>query len=476
MNNKKNTELIWEGKRKFLLPEEIKPVNSMYGEFFKGNQQFNEEYWINKLIHGNNSLVMSSLLEDFKGKIKLIYVDPPFATGTDWNYKIRIGEEKKTIKQDQSDLELKAYQDTWGKDVSNYLQMIYERLYLMRELLAEDGSIYVHLDRNIAHYVKVIMDEIFGSDCFRSQIIWNTASINVAGYKTQANNWIYAQGIILYYSKNKDQFIFNRQHVKNLKYQHEDEKGKYRITRRKKEKVYESEDLGDPMTDIWNDILSFNYVKAALESVGYPTQKPQDLLKRIILTSSNPGDLVADFFSGGGTTLVVAEKLGRKWIGCDSSRYAIHVTRKRLLDIQNSKSLDGKSKLYLNRVSPFRIAYYDGESTGGNDFSIDLQAKLGKINLKLTDFKVSNEDKIPKRITNNIKKWSDWVDYWSVDFNFEGAFNSEWESYRTWKEPNLKYSISHELDQGYLLSTNIRVKVTDIFGNEVAKNYRIPKA
>ncbi|MHA1895589.1 MAG: site-specific DNA-methyltransferase [Candidatus Helarchaeota archaeon] len=557
-------------------------------ETFNLTNNLTKNGWKNKLIHGDNKFIMSSLLKEFKGKIKLIYIDPPFATGTDWNYKIRIGEGKKVIKKEYTILEEKAYRDTWGRGINNYLQMIFERLHLMKELLSDDGSIYVHLDRNIAHYVKIIMDEIFGVDCFRSQIIWNTASINVAGFKTQANNWIYAQGIIFYYVKNKDNFIFNKQHVKNLKYPHEDENGKYRITRRKKEKVYELEDIGDPMTDIWNDILSFNYVKAALESVGYPTQKPENLLKRIILASSNPGDIVADFFSGSGTTLVVAEKLGRRWIGCDSTRYSIHVTKKRLLDIANSKSLITEGKKHGKNISPFEILnlgihersyrlnktsnyipfilnLYGAEpitnlkfihgrknnisiSIGTSNSSItlsdikkmlteienlnckelhvlgwtwepglfekvqELSTKLNvtiklkiipndifdvqvlnksdvrfneltsfKTNLKikdkmiiieLVDFIIPYDNQIPKKFLKNITKWSDWIDYWSIDFNHEDqSFNNDWLSYRTWKNRGLNLKATHEHEKSG--SYKICVKIIDIFGNETSKIFQV---
>ncbi|NHI90928.1 MAG: site-specific DNA-methyltransferase [Candidatus Lokiarchaeota archaeon] len=476
MGDNDKTELIWSGKiekeRILDIIKEFKEQNFQISEIFANKKDKLKSIWKNKLIYGNNKIAMAILLREFKGKINLIYIDPPFATGTDWNYKIRIGEDRKSIKEEQSPLEEKAYKDTWGKGINNYLQMIYERLFLMRELLSENGSIYVHLDRNIVHYVKIIMDEIFGSDCFRSQIIWNTASINVAGFKTQANNWIYAQGIILYYTKNKDQFVFNRQYIKNLKYRHEDEKGKYRITRRKKEKVYESEDVGDPMTDVWNDILSFNYVKAALESVGYPTQKPEALLERIILASSNPGDLIADFFSGSGTTLLVAEKLGRKWIGCDSSRYGIHVTRKRLLDREDFKDINMHSN-YNTNINVFEILNLENnEINESSAFKIKLSSQKFKVNLELIDFKPSNLASISKRIIKNVKKWSDFIDYWSVDFNFnDEVFKNDWISFRTWSNRylNLKSSHLYEFPGKY----HIQVKVIDIFGKESSQKFMI---
>jgi len=294
-----------------------------------------EKNWQNLLFYGDNKDVLATLLENgFRGKIDLIYIDPPFMSGSDYVRKVELRGLKET-RTDVDDADLfqqTMYFDMWRNDA--YLQFMYERLQLLRELLSETGSIYVHLDWHVGHYVKLLMDEIFGEGNFRSQIIWNTASLNVAGFKTQANNWIYSQGIILYYVKNneKNSFVFNKQYVRNLKYPYEDEKGKYRLTRNS-EKVYEHEDKGDPVTDIWNDILSFNYVTAAKESLGFQTQKPEALLERIIKASSNENDLVLDCFIGSGTTAAVAQKLGRRWIGCDINKGAIQITSKRLQKI-----------------------------------------------------------------------------------------------------------------------------------------------
>jgi DNA modification methylase len=228
----------------------------------------------------------------------------------------------------------KQYTDTWS--LEEYLQFLYERLYLIRDLLKDTGSIYVHLDEDAAHYIKIILDEVFGRENFRRQIIWNTASLNVAGFKGNVrDNYIYASGIILFYTKS-DSYTFNPQynpHSKEFiekKYKKKDENGRYRITRRNN-KIYLKDDSGEPITNVWNDILSFNYAKAASrESVFYPTQKPEALLRRIILTSSNPGDVVLDCFAGSGTTSAVAQKLNRKWIACDNNANAIHISSKRI--------------------------------------------------------------------------------------------------------------------------------------------------
>lgn len=316
--------------------------------------------WQNLLFHGDNKDVLATLLElGFRGKIDLIYIDPPFKSGADYVRKVELRGLKNLGRIDGDEasiLQQTMYFDIWNNDT--YLQFMYERLLLMKELLSETGSIYVHLDWTVGHYVKLIMDEVFGEDNFRSQIIWNTASLNVAGFKTQANNWIYSQGIILYYVKNnaKDGFTFNKEFIRTLKYPYKDKKGKYRLTRNR-DKVYENEDRGDPVTDIWNDILSFNYVAAAKESLGFQTQKPEALLERIVKASSNKDDLILDCFIGSGTTARVAQKLSRRWIGCDINKGAIQTTSRELQKII-SEQVKKKETKYLT-FGIYKVNNYD---------------------------------------------------------------------------------------------------------------------
>ena len=287
----------------------------------------------NLLIQGD-CLSVCAYLKSENINVDLVYIDPPFASGANYAKKIYLRNSgKMNIENDDNSIgEEIMYSDIWQKE--DYLNWFYERLLAIKEIMSEEASIYLHLDWHIEAYAKVLMDEIFGEENFRSQIVWNTASLNVAGFKTQANNWIYSQGIILYYVKNnlKDSFIFNKQYLKTLKYPYEDKKGKYRLTRND-EKVYENKDKGDPVTDIWNDILSFNYIAAARESLNYTTQKPEALLERIIKASSDKGMIVADFFCGSGTALRKAYKLERKFIGCDIGSNAIQTTRDELAKI-----------------------------------------------------------------------------------------------------------------------------------------------
>jgi adenine-specific DNA-methyltransferase len=303
------------------------------------------EDWKNKLIWGDNKLVMSSLLKQgYAGKINLIYIDPPFYTGADFFYKTQVYDTK--IEKEPFIIEQRTYKDTWGGGIASYLKYMYERLVLMKELLVENGSIYVHLDEHVSHYVKVMMDEIFGYDNFQREIIWRIGWIS--GYKSSAKNWIRNHDTILYYSKNHDNFIFNKEYIS---YPHD-----YKRRDGKK-----PEGSGYPIEDTWNcsgidSLDSIQIMSFSLEKTGFYTQKNENLLKRIILASTNPGDIVADFFCGSGTTLAVAEKLGRRWIGSDLSKYAIQVTRKRLLDIHNSKDLlDEKKERYGNFARLFEL-------------------------------------------------------------------------------------------------------------------------
>lgn len=335
-----------------------------------------EEGWKNKLIWGDNKLVMSSLLEKFAGKINLIYIDPPFATGADFKFRIKVGEEGEEITKEHSIIEEKAYRDTWGKGLDSYLQMMYERLVLMKELLAENGSIYVHLDWHIGHYVKVMMDEIFGYENFLQEIVWNYGS--PSGGRVAGKKLIKSHDYITCYTKNYGEHVYNIVYLPytdkyiNDWFKYVDENGRrYRRRMRGRddlgnviwERQYLDESKGTPASTVWNDIKQVYADPRAYkrnttsEILNFDTQKPEALLKRIILASSNPGDLVGDFFCGSGTTLAVAEKLGRRWIGCDLSRYAIHLTRKRLLEIEKSKDLldEEKKKPYGKKAHPFEI-------------------------------------------------------------------------------------------------------------------------
>lgn len=360
-NEYETTELVWPGKNtevdRTSLP--FQTVETVNKPRVKGQLSFDtwpDNYpkdWKNKLIWGDNKYVMSSLLNRFAGNIDLIYIDPPFATGADFTYEIEIGDQEVT--KESSVLEEVAYRDTWGEGMSSYLTMMYTRLVLMRELLSDRGSIYVHCDWRVNSYLRQILDEIFGIEHFRNEIIWSNET--ASGFKSQAKKFIRGHDTILCYAKGEEP-IFNKQFLKRYseatvrRYDKKDEDGRrYKIYYEdgEKRRQYLDESKGKPILDVWTDLPSYQTMNASKEYIGFPTQKPEGVLKRIIKSSSNEGSIVADFFCGSGTTGAVAEKLGRRWIMSDLSKFSIQTTRKRLLNLHNY------SKDYPHTARPFEI-------------------------------------------------------------------------------------------------------------------------
>ena len=325
--------------------------------------------WTNKLIWGDNKLILSSLANgpfrkeiEEQGGIKLIYIDPPFAVGADFSFDVKVGNDEVTKKQ--TVLEEIAYRDTWGRGISSYLAMMYERLKLMHDLLADDGSIYVHCDYRVSSYLKLLLDDIFGFGLFKNEIIWA-----YRGMAVSTNHYVRRHDNIFFYSKSdSNKFHWERitseltESTKN-KYRYKDKEGRsFRLHGRNIN--------GSPIqnnTDIeikWlesnpelcridyldtkkgakpRDWIVMDYINVMSdERVNYPTQKPEALLGRIIKASSNEGDIICDFFCGSGTTAAVAEKLGRKWIVADLGRFAIHTTRKRIIKVQRKLKEAGK--------------------------------------------------------------------------------------------------------------------------------------
>ena len=360
------TELVWPGKRKEVerveLPfQTIETINLPRSARQEG--MFDKKTdWKNRLIWGDNLLIMGSLLKEFAGKINLIYIDPPFATGADFSFTVNIGDGEEVTKK-PSVLEVKAYRDTWGKGLQSYLQIMYDRLVLMKELLTDDGAIYVHLDWHVGHYVKMVMDEIFGKENFVNEIIWSYEGTQSPSSIKLASK----HDVIFRYAKN-----FGNLEPTKLWYEQEidysystlkkDEKGYFRIQGlgdysvesikkfEKEGRIYHTskgtkylkhyvEERGGrlyknkKLSDIWTDITQLG-TAIQKEKVNYDTQKPEKLLGRILEIDSKEGDLVADFFCGSGTTGAAAEKLGRRWIMSDLGRFAIHTARKRLLDMR----------------------------------------------------------------------------------------------------------------------------------------------
>lgn len=564
-----------------------------------------EEGWRNKLIWGDNLLVMGSLLEKFAGKIDLIYIDPPFATGADFSHTATIGEAEENISKEQSIIEEKAYRDTWGEGTDSFISMIHKRLAIMRELLSQNGSIYVHLDWRMNSYVRILMDEVLGKENFRNEVVWI-----YSGREMDISKWNPKHDCLYFYSMG-NQLTFNTNDVRDAyteatekKYRYEDEKGKFQV-RGKAIKgspidradglsieyedrypgmTYRQYSKGGTAPRDWWKISMVN--KAANERVGYPTQKPEALLERVIKASSNEGDLIADFFCGSGTTLAVAEKLGRRWIGCDLGRWGVHVTRKRMLGIENCKPFEilnlGKyerqywqgttfggvrnqppTEQALYQYLAFILKLYGAQPVSGMSHlhgksgkamihigTVDAPVTFDEVNaavdecvklkqtelhllgwewemglqdlvvreakkkdvkllllqiprevmeqqavdkgdiqffelaylkatversqglaarVTLEDFVIPNSELIPDEVRSKVKQWSDYIDYWAVDWDFQNdTFMQGWVAYRTRKERSLQLaSDTHTYEKAG--KYRILVKVIDIFGNDTSQ-------
>ena len=329
---KKEVEKIFErlqANNRILLQtnEYVIPTKEINNSNIRKFDDCNNE-WNNRLIYGDNMLTMQALLvgdeengiPSMRGKIDLIYIDPPFDSKADYRTKITLP--SGDIEQRPSIIEQFAYSDTWKDGTVSYLKMIYPRLVLMRELLSEQGSIYVHLDWHVGHYVKILLDEIFGKDNFMNEIIWwykDPSGTIKNAFKRKHDN-------IYFYRKSYNNF-FNTDAVRE-----EYSEGTLKQAESKIisfGRVTEVNPLGKVPVDVW-EIPKIN--SQAKERLGYATQKPEELIKKIILGSMPLNGIVADFFGGAGTTAAVAEKLGRKWIVADIGKPACMIMRKRLID------------------------------------------------------------------------------------------------------------------------------------------------
>lgn len=386
--DKREVELVWNGKTgdvcNVVLPfQTIEVVDEPRAEkpedlalqsnlFDARGRQL--DGWTNKLIWGDNKLILSSLKNgplreeiQRQGGIKLIYIDPPFDVGADFSMDIEIGED--TFTKKPSIIEEIAYRDTWGRGADSFVSMIHERLSIMRDLLAEDGSIYVHCDWRVNGYLRLVLDEIFGKENFLNQITWKRQTSS--GYKGKNFLGKNHDDIFLFrksaqttfkvemtpYSEAyvaqrfshidpdsgrrfKDAFLGTATPQRTIDRLISENKIYYTQSGGMRLKIYLDETEGVPLDDVWTDLNFINSMSA--ERADYPTQKPVSLLDRIITASSKPGDLIADFFCGSGTTAASAEKLGRKWIATDLGKFAIHTTRKRMIGVQRQLKEEGK--------------------------------------------------------------------------------------------------------------------------------------
>jgi len=402
--DKREVELVWNGKTSevcnIVLPFQVieqvdepraeKPeATSAQLDLFATDSRGRQlKGWTNKLIWGDNKLILSSLKNgplreeiEKQGGLKLIYIDPPFDVGADFSMDIEIGGD--TFTKKPNILEEIAYRDTWGKGADSFIAMIYERLILMRDLLAEDGTIYVHCDWRVNSFIRLAMMEVFGEENFQAEIIYKRrhghsdastlGSIHdtifffsrskrfrwnpqYAPYSqeyietyyryvdTDGRKWLSrsttapgGRGPVYEWNGLKRAWRYTQVEMKRL---HDEGRLYYTENGMPRYKQYLDEMEGVPLSTLWTDVKFIDSWSG--ENVTYPTQKPEGLLERVIKASSNEGDLIADFFSGSGTTAAVAEKLGRKWITSDLGKFAIHTTRKRLIGVQRQLKADGK--------------------------------------------------------------------------------------------------------------------------------------
>ena len=415
-DEKREVELVWNGKTSEVCnvvlpfqtieqvdepraekPEDTPAQQDLFATDVRGRQL---KGWTNKLIWGDNKLILSSLKNgpmreeiEHQGGLKLIYIDPPFDVGADFSMDIEIGED--TFTKKPNILEEIAYRDTWGEGADSFISMIYERILLMKDLLAEDGNLYVHCDWRVNSYIRLVLDEVFGKENMRNEITW-VRSTNPKGSQHYSPKLSVFTDTIYYYAKSSKAKLNYSEIREPLsekeileKYKYTDAKGRYydgpivrsstmgprptlvyeykgytppasgwRLKREILEKLdaegnfgwtsngkpfrklRPADDQGKVVGNFWADISLLN--SQAEERVGYPTQKPELLIERIMKISSSESDLVADFFCGSGTVASVAEKLGRKWIVGDLGKFAIHTTRKRMIGVQRELKAEDK--------------------------------------------------------------------------------------------------------------------------------------
>jgi len=642
-------ELVWDGKfdhdgrrvapLKVALPfQTIETVNESGQDRQRSLDLFTsgrDTDWRNRLVWGDKKYVLPSLLAEFAGQVDLIYIDPPFATGQDFSFEVEVGDRE--LLKEPSMIEVKAYRDTWAVSrdelargvvpLDRYLAWFHEAIVHLHELLAATGSIWVHVDYRVAFHVKCILDEVFQPDNFRNDVVWSYGGSG-RGAKAIAAQYPRNHDILLWYGKSSNttyqpQYVAKRTPVASASksgYQHDadgrwfktaprgdytDESiadldavgrvhrtssGNLRIKyflRQEGNEIIEDVLLGDT----WTDIPDAMHLPDA-EKTGYSTQKPVALLRRVIESSTRPDALVLDCFAGSGTTAVAAESLGRRWISCDLSRFAVHVARKRLLSIPdvrpfvvqnlgkyerqvwqsaefgaiaenqtseyrrfilglyNARSMEGNAWLhgvkngravhvgtvdspvtvgdvrqiateFRRAGSPVGSASGNGVDVLGWDFAFELnevakqEAARARIDLRfvriprevldkravaqgdikffelaslsvalhqdgrqarvqLTDF-VIPVDEVPEDIQRAVKHWSEWIDYWAVDWaNQDDTFHNEWQTYRSKGHPELDLSTSHTYPESGAYT--VVVKVIDILGNDTTKSLKIEVA
>lgn len=565
-----------------------------------------EEGWRNKLIWGDKEYVLPSLLPDLAGSVNLVYIDPPFYTGDDFTFEVAVDGDD--VLKERTVLEERAYRDTWGVSEDEkkrgitsrdrYLKWFYDSAVILHDLLAEDGSIFIQLDWHVGHYAKAVLDEVFGADNFRNEIVWYYYNKFQGNVKRFASN----HDVIFWYSRSSEYRFRPLKEkrtegtVRQIRRTWDKTTGRIVNVKGPDGKVVYQETDEKTVDDVWR--LSMLQPADRTQNLGYPTQKPKSIAERILSACSKEGDLVLDCFVGSGTTAEVAERMGRRWVACDLSRYAIHVTRKRLLDIDGCRPFDvlnlgkyerqfwqgvtfGRSDetatqqaifeylafvLRLYKSQPVTGMQYIHGRRGGAmvhvgavdapvtideiacaleecsglkqgelhvlgwewemglagpnndvragglmhqaakdrgiklvllqipreimeehagatgdvqffelaylDVAITTPKRLTAV-VELGDFVIANTELIPEDVRERVTKWSDYIDYWSVDWDFQDdTFIQGFVTYRTRKTRKLALASdphTYEKPGRY----RVVVKVIDIFGNDTSQGFAV---
>ena len=554
-------------------------------DFYEGKEgETFDEGWKNKLIWGDNLLVMGSLLEKFAGKIDFIYIDPPFATGADFSFTTQVGEKKLEILKEQSAIEEKAYRDTWGRGVASYAPMMWGRLQIMKELLSPRGTIAVHVDWRVGYMIKAMLDELFGSNAFINEIIWyyTGAGRSQERFSRRHDN--------IYWYANGPEWFFDPDPLRMEYAEATKDRFSHHIGNIRGGRDFGVQEL-NPKGKHPDDVVKVSIeAPSANERTGYATQKPIALLEKLTASLAPKNGLVGDFFAGSGTTLKACELSGRRWIGCDLGRWGIHVTRKRLLGIENCKpfqvlNLGKYERKYWQGVTfgekndipatgraifeylSFILKLYGAQPVAGMSHlhgkkgkamvhigAVDAPVTIGEVEsateecihvkqselhilgwewemglqnlvvqeaksrgvrlvllqiprevmeqqsadkgdvrffelayldasvtkrkkltaqVTLKDFVIPNAELIPDDVRSKVGKWSDYIDYWAVDWDFRNdTFMQGWVAYRTRKVRSLPLtSDPHTYEkQG---KHRILVKVIDIFGNDTSQVFEV---
>ncbi|MDP8998967.1 MAG: site-specific DNA-methyltransferase [Myxococcota bacterium] len=435
-------ELVWKGKSvrgargKAKPPARSVSTDELYGDV-------PADAWRNRLVLGDNAHVLPSLLGELAGKVSLVYIDPPFDTGGDFHFQAAIPGARDGAPR----VKLRAYRDDRGLD--EWLQRFHGTARLIHALLAGGGSLYVHLDAHVSHYAKVVLDEVFGAAAFQREIIWRIGW--VSGFKSRANNWIRNHDVILFYAKG----------------------GARRASFHKEYLPYPPEYVrrdgaaprgpGYPLDDVWNGseldrLDSIQIMSFSREKVGFPTQKNEKLVARIVRASSSPGDIVLDCFVGSGTAAVVAEALGRRWIACDLSPIAIHATRKRLLRVPDVKPFA------VQRLGPL-------QRPSGSKMSSRVDVDGPVATIEIESFAMAARS-APAKTRATVTHWSQWIEGWCVDWDYRAdVLRVGSRAWRSRGHGGLALTATHAYDRpGRYVAL---VKVFDVLGGTLTKELRV---